>query len=69
MAGKFPQVIYVRWETADGDSPLMIAENDFKDHAEIGKKVRVGAYRLIEEVWVEAQVDIEPVDGVPSDGV
>jgi hypothetical protein len=50
-----PTTIYVKAEQ-DGNEHFFVSHEDIECHAEMGEKVRVGVYQLVEVLSVETVV-------------
>jgi hypothetical protein len=53
---EFPQTLYVKHEP-DYEAGYFVPTEDINGHAEIGEKVRVGVYQLVETVVVETVIE------------
>lgn len=59
MTKQFPDTLFVKIETSDGED-YFVANEEVYGLVELGVKIKVAAYRLVEISTAEAVVKIEP---------
>lgn len=58
----FPPTLYVEIRNAEGDL-FYSASPNINDHAEVGNKIKIGVYQLVELQEVEFQLTSRKVEG------
>lgn len=57
MAKKFPKKLFVKIE-ADGDTEYCVPGESLEQLAEMGEKIRIGVYQLVETGYVEGVANL-----------
>lgn len=62
MAKKLPKVLYVKVEQ-DGDSHYFVADENVYNLGEMGEKIKIGTYKLVDTNDAQMLIEMKRVKG------